>query len=143
MSRLVMHSSALIPLLEENRALPGHELLAPGSARSAVLNLLYRDFRAGRRSEKEVKALLKRLAEMKIRWFNDRVLRSTAFDVARALEHPDTQLAEYIALTRLQGEALVTQDRDAPAACGGLVRTMTLAEAEAGPEGSGIDERGF
>ncbi|WP_208759196.1 hypothetical protein [Microbispora triticiradicis] len=40
------------------------------------------------------------------------MLQSVAWEVARTLDWPDTYRAEYIALTRLQADTLVTFDDD-------------------------------
>ena len=50
------------------------------------------------------------MRRLKLRLLGDRVLQSVAWDVADQLDWPDTFDAEYVALTRLQADALVTLD---------------------------------
>lgn len=63
-----------------------------------------------------------------MRLLNDRVLRAVAFVTAKALELEDTYLAEYIALTKLPGGALVMDDAHTAAKVRGYVKVMRLAE---------------
>jgi hypothetical protein len=56
----------------------------------------------------------------------DRVLQSTAWDVARTLDWPDTYRAEYVALTRLQADVFVTLEDELSAAAATLVRVGSM-----------------
>lgn len=58
--KLVLHASSLIRVLDGAKISPKHELLAPSTVRSEVLNLLYQDFVSGLRTEEEVKGVLMR-----------------------------------------------------------------------------------
>ena len=49
-------------------------------------------------------------AALRIRLLGDRVLQNVAWEVAEQLGWPDTFDAEYVALTRLHADALVTLD---------------------------------
>ena len=49
--------------------------------------------------------------KLKFRYLGDAVLRRRAWTIARQLGMPSTFEAEYIALTQLQGEALVAEDK--------------------------------
>lgn len=49
------------------------------------------------------------------------MLRSVAWDIAEQLDLPSTCDAEYIALTRLQADALVTLDADLSRRAEGIV----------------------
>jgi predicted nucleic acid-binding protein len=49
---------------------------------------------------------------MKIRLLGDAVLRRRAWDLADRLKWASTYDAEYVALTQLQGDALVTLDAE-------------------------------
>lgn len=89
-----------------------HQLLAPGMIRSQVLDAWYESFRIGRLSEEVCLDRLARFATMKIRLLGDKVLRRTAWNVARHLERDSTRNAEYVALAQLQADALVTLDVD-------------------------------
>lgn len=129
MARYVIHSGSLMALLERGTGLGGHALLAPGAARSEVLNLLYDGLRAGSLSRGTANRLLTRLAEEKVRYLSDRVLRAKALDTALELGLADTFLAEYVALARLHADALVIEDGPEREAVRGAVRTLTLAQA--------------
>jgi len=65
---------------------------------------------------------------LRIRLLGDRVLQQVAWSVADRLGWPDTMDAEYVALTKLQGDALVTLDNDLAAAAAEL---MAVAPYEA------------
>jgi predicted nucleic acid-binding protein len=51
------------------------------------------------------------LPGLRIRLLGDRVLQNVAWKVAGQLGWPDTFDAEYVALTQLQADALITLDR--------------------------------
>jgi hypothetical protein len=86
------------------------ELLAPTLFRSEALSLLYRMVRSGDISEGDAADRLDYIRGLKPRLLGDRVLQDVAWRVADSLDAPDTLMAEYIALTRLQADALVTDD---------------------------------
>lgn len=88
----------------------GVELLAPTLLRSEALDVLYRRVRAGALDEQSARANRARLDAVKIRYLGDAVLRRRAWEIAFDADLASTLLAEYIALTRLQGDALATQD---------------------------------
>lgn len=50
------------------------------------------------------------LRGLQIRLLGDRVLQRVAWDLASELGWSDTFVAEYLALTKLQGDALMTDD---------------------------------
>lgn len=87
-----------------------HKLLAPTLLRSQVLAWCYSEVRGGRLTRKEADERLNYLRGLQIRLLGDRVLQQTAWRIACELDWPDTFVAEYLALTRLQAEALVTRD---------------------------------
>lgn len=89
---------------------PGHQLVAPNSVRSEALELLLHDVRAGRRTEAAAMKAHERMTEIKMRLLGDRVSRRTAWQVARQHDWDTLRDAEYIAITRLQADALVTVD---------------------------------
>jgi predicted nucleic acid-binding protein len=113
-----------------------HQLVAPGSLRSQVQSRLYRAVHDGRlerrvaleRLERRV-ALerLERITEIKVRLLNDRVSRAVAWEIAEQLGLDDTRAAEYLAVTRLQADALVTQDEALARLADGLVRVDGVA----------------
>ena len=89
---------------------PGHQLVAPNLIRSEALNLLLEDVRNGVITEAEALRRHERFTELKMRVLGDRVSRRTAWKIA--IEHgwDTTFAAEYLAVCRLQADALVTID---------------------------------
>jgi len=55
-----------------------------------------------------------RLTELKMRLLNDRMSRRTAWQIARQHDWATTFDAEYLAVTKLQADALVTVDAAMP-----------------------------
>lgn len=111
MTRYVIDAAAAIEIARDRRTMRAeHSLVAPSLLRSQVLSILYRAVRAGELSPKEGKALLDRVTEQKIRLLGDRVSRGTAWKIADELGWDDTPHAEYLAVTRLQADALIALD---------------------------------
>ncbi|MFI8526262.1 hypothetical protein ACIGB8_17515 [Promicromonospora sukumoe] len=100
-------------------------LVAPAALRSDAMSILYRDADAGLLDEKTARALLERVAPLKVRLLGDRVSRSTAWKIARQLKWEDTGPAEYLAVATLQADVLVAGDQDIAAAASGLVPLAT------------------
>jgi indolepyruvate ferredoxin oxidoreductase alpha subunit len=63
---------------------------------------------------------------MPIRLLGDAVLRRRAWDLAERLGWAETYDAEYVALTQLQADALVTLDADLARRVEGVVPTATF-----------------
>ena len=111
MARYVIDAPTLLHLLDRDLAVdPGHQLVAPGSIRSEALQLLLRDVRRGARTEKEALRTHERVTELKMRLLGDRASRGTAWRIAREQDWDTLRDAEYLAVTRLQADALVTVD---------------------------------
>jgi predicted nucleic acid-binding protein len=111
MARYVIDAPTLVHLVDAGlRVDPGHQLVAPSSIRSEALELLLRAVRAGERTEKAALKAHERMTEIKIRLLGDRVSRKTAWRVAREHDWDTLRDAEYLAVTRLQADALVTVD---------------------------------
>jgi predicted nucleic acid-binding protein len=89
-----------------------HQLVAPTLVRSQVLSLLYQAVRSGELTKKDADRRLDYIRGLRIRLLGDRVLQQVAWQIADELGWPDTYDAEYLALTRLQADALVTLDPD-------------------------------
>jgi predicted nucleic acid-binding protein len=104
----------------------GHRLLAPTLLRSQTLSLLYQAVRRDELTKKDAERQLDHLRGLRIRLLGDRVLQSTAWQVADQLGWPDTLVAEYVALTRLQADALVTLDGELAAAVRKLVTVAPI-----------------
>jgi predicted nucleic acid-binding protein len=111
MARYVIDGPTLLHLLDRDLTVdPGHQLVAPSSIRSEALQLLLRDVRRGARTEKEALSTHERVTELKMRLLGDRVSRGTAWRIAREHDWGTLRDAEYLAVTRLQADALVTVD---------------------------------
>ena len=118
-------------LLAEKRAVvhPKHKLLAPTLLRSQVLAQLYGEVRRGALALKEAERRLDHLRGLQIRLLGDRVLQRVAWDLADALGWEDTFVAEYLALTKLQGDMLVVRDTVLRAAASKVVPTVAPEDA--------------
>jgi len=111
MSRFVIDATTLVHLVAEGlRVSPNHQLVAPSTIRSQALSLLFEAVRRGDISEGVGLEYLDRVTETKMRLLGDRVSRRVAWNVARQQNWENTFDAEYVALTRLQADALVTVD---------------------------------
>jgi len=122
MARYVIDAPTLLHLVDaELRVDPGHQLVAPNSIRSEALELLLRDVRAGKRTEAAALRAHERMTEVKMRLLGDRVSRRTAWQFARQHDWDTLRDAEYLAVTRLQADALVTVDPRLAATAGEAV----------------------
>jgi predicted nucleic acid-binding protein len=129
MTRYVIDAAAAIEIAR--RQLPigvDHSLVAPSLLRSQVLSILYRAVRAGERTPQEGRALLERVTELKIRLLGDRVSRGTAWRIAEELGWSDTPDAEYLAVTRLQADALIALDPALAKRAAGVVPLAELTD---------------
>ena len=117
MTRFVIDATTLLHLLESGRDVgPDHQLVAPASIRSQVMDLLLEKVNDGVLTEQDALALHERPTETKLRLLNDRVSRRTAWDIAREHGWHTIRQAECIALVKLQADALITIDPDLTAA---------------------------
>ena len=129
MTRFVIDAPAAIELVRTAGKIPAeHRLVAPSLLRSQVLEALYRECRAGALSSAEGRRLLEQFAGMPIRLLGDRVSRSTAWKIAEQLDLADTADAEYLAVTRLQADALIALDPELAKRASGVVPLATLSE---------------
>ena len=111
MARYVIDAPTLLHLVDARLQVdPGHQLVAPNSIRLEALELLLHDVRAGKRTEAAALEAHERMTEIKMRLLGDRVSRRTAWQVARQHDWDSLRDAEYLAVTRLQADALVTVD---------------------------------
>jgi predicted nucleic acid-binding protein len=110
-ARYVIDAPTLLHLVDAGlRVDPDHQLVAPNSIRSEALELLLRDVRTGKRAEAAALRAHEQLTEIKLRLLGDRVSRRTAWQIARQGDWDTLRDAEYLAVTRLQADALVTVD---------------------------------
>lgn len=125
--KLVIDSTAVLELLAHGRDLPAeHQFLAPTLIRSEILDALYEQVRSGDLEEQDARSQLARFATMKIRYLGDKVLRRRAWDIATERSWESTRDGEYVALTQLQADALVTNDARLTKRVRGLVELETL-----------------
>ena len=127
MTRVVVDCGAVLHLAaEEIEVAPAHELLAPTLLRSQALSRLHEAVHAGDISAEDARARLQRVNALPIRLLGDAVLRRRAWDLADRLGWAETYDAEYVALTQLQADALVTVDEEFARRIEGVVETATI-----------------
>jgi predicted nucleic acid-binding protein len=113
MTRYVIGPDVAVRLAHDRAVIgAGHQILAPTLLRSQTLSLLYQEVHRGETTKKEAERRLDHLRGLRIRLLGDRVLQATAWKVADQLGWPDTLVAEYVALTQLQADALITLDEE-------------------------------
>ena len=125
MTKFVVDAGAALRFAATGTPLPdAHELLAPDppAVPGAVRDARGRAPRRARRP-RDARERLARLNRMKIRLLGDGVLRKVAWTIADELGWESTYAAEYVALTRLQADYLVTLDDDLARAVQGVVAT--------------------
>ena len=129
MTRYVIGPDVAIRLAGDEAVVPdGHHMLAPALLRSQLLSRLYQAVHRGEMTKKDAERRLEYARGMRIRLHEDPVLQDVAWKVADQLGWPDTFDAEYVALTQLQADALITFDPQLAEAVKDLV---TVAPIEA------------
>ena len=127
MTRFAIDALTLLHLIDNDvRVDPSHQLVAPNSIRSEALQLLLQDVRSGKRTERAALETHERITELKMRLLGDRVSRSTAWRIAREHDWDSLREAEYLAITRLQADALVTLDPTLAARAADVVPVASL-----------------
>lgn len=127
MTKYVIGPDVALALAERDAVVPPqHRLLAPTLLRSQVLAQLYIEVRRGDLTRKEANRRLDYLRALQIRLLGDRVLQQVAWQVADELGWNDTFVAEYVALTQLQADALVTRDISLARAARKVVAVATM-----------------
>jgi predicted nucleic acid-binding protein len=135
MTRFVIDATTLVHLVAEGvRVSSSHQLVAPSSIRSQALSRLYESVRSGDITEELALQYLERITELKMRLLGDRVSRRVAWNLARQQHWETTFQAEYVGLTKLQADALVTVDPTLAEMARGLVPIAPF-EALAADEG--------
>lgn len=138
MARYVLDAPTLLHLVAEDVQVdPEHQIVAPGLIRSDALALLFDAVRRGALTEKVALAHHERLTGLKMRLLGDRVSRRTAWQIAREQGWTSTHDAEYLAVTRLQADALVTVDPALAAKAEGLAPLAPLGALSAPSTSSG------
>lgn len=127
MTRFVVDTSAVLHLAAaEFEVAERHELLAPTLLRSQTLSALHEAVHRGELSAAVARARLTYIQGMKMRLLGDAVLRKVAWQVADRLGVASTYNAEYIALTKLQADALVALDDELARSAEGLVELAPI-----------------
>lgn len=125
--RFVVDVGVALWIIENNVVVdPEHQLLAPASIRSQVLDTLYRSVQSGELSEEEGLRRNRAFGQLKMRLLGDAVLRRKAWAIADELGWASTTTAEYVALTQLQADAFVTLDEGLRTEVARLVRTASV-----------------
>src|SRR5436305_11688548 len=127
MTKYVIGPDVAVRLAGEEAVIRGgHQLLAPVLIRSQVLSLLYQAVRRGEMTRKEAERQLEYVRGLRMRLLGDRVLQNVAWKAAGPLGWPDTFDAEYVALTQLHADALITLDRQLADAVKDLVTVAPI-----------------
>jgi predicted nucleic acid-binding protein len=110
-TRYVIDARTLLHLVTDDVAVSSaHQLVAPNLIRSQALSLLLAAVRGGEITEEIALQRHERLTEIKMRLLGDRVSRRTAWKIAREYGWETTFDAEYLAVCKLQADALITID---------------------------------
>jgi predicted nucleic acid-binding protein len=126
-TRYVVDAPAAVELARAGYEVPdGDELLAPTLIRSQTLSLLHEAVGRGELEADVAEELLERIWKLPLRLLGDAVLRRLAWRIARERGWSTTYDAEYVALTKLQADALVTLDEELARRVEGLVETAPL-----------------
>jgi predicted nucleic acid-binding protein len=127
MTRFVVDTGAVLHLAANDVEVDdAHELLAPTLLRSQTLSALHEAVQRGELPADVARDRLARIGRMRIRLLGDAVLRRRAWDIAEQVGWASTYDAEYVALTQLQADALVTLDPDLARRVDGLVATASI-----------------
>jgi predicted nucleic acid-binding protein len=127
MTRFVVDAGAVLHLASaEVDVAEAHELLAPTLLRSQTLSMLHEAVQRGDLSSEVARDRLARIGRIRIRLLGDAVLRRRAWEVADQLGWASTYDAEYVALTQLQADALVTTNAELARSVEGIVATASI-----------------
>jgi predicted nucleic acid-binding protein len=127
-ARYVIDAPTLLHLVAESVDVSSaHQLVAPNLIRSQALSLLLAAVREGEITEEVALQRHERLTEIKMRLLGDRVSRRTAWKIAREQSWDTTFDAEYLAVCKLQADALITIDEALAAKAAHIVPLATLA----------------
>jgi predicted nucleic acid-binding protein len=129
MTRFVVDASAVLELASTGLEVPAaHQLLAPTLLRSQVLSVLHEAVQRGEIPAGVARERLAWIGKLPIRLLGDGVLQRRAWEIADQLGWASTYDAEYVALTQLQADALVTLDAELARSVKGVVATASIDE---------------
>lgn len=127
MARYVIDAPTLLHLVSTGvRPNPVHQLVAPNAIRSQALDRLLAAVSRGELAEAEALDRHERLTGLRMRLLGDRVSRRTAWRIAREQRWERIFDAEYLAVARLQADALISVDETMIARARGLVPLAPL-----------------
>ena len=127
MTRFVVDATIAVDLATRETGVPDrHKLLAPTLLRSQTLSILHESVCRGDISDEVARKRLAWINKLPIRLLGDAVLRRRAWEIANQLGWKSTYNAEYVALTQLQGDVLLTLDKDFALDVKGVVATGSV-----------------
>jgi len=127
MTKFVVDCGAVLQLVrEEIEVSSEHQLLAPVLLAPRSLSTLHEAVHRGELSADDARERLARVNRMPIRLLGDAVLRRKAWDISEQLGWAGTYDAEYVALTHLQADALITLDAELARRVEGIVSTAPI-----------------
>lgn len=127
-ARYVIDARTLLHIVTEELVVdPAHQLAAPNLIRSQALALLLTAVRDGAISEDVALQRHECFTAIKMRLLGDRVSRRTAWKLAQEHGWDSTFEAEYLAVCKLQADALVTIDPALAAMAADVVPLEPLA----------------
>ncbi len=122
MTRYAIDAPTLLHLVANDvEVSPRHQIVAPNVIRSEAMSLLFEAVGRGDISEDLALRHHERLTELKMRLLGDRSSRRVAWKMARDQGWESTHDAEYLAIAKLQADALITVDPALAAKAVGLV----------------------
>jgi predicted nucleic acid-binding protein len=128
-ARYVIDAPTLLHLVAERTEVSSaHQLVAPNLIRSQALSLLLAAVLEGEITDEVALQRHERLTEIKMRLLGDRVSRRTAWKIARQHGWDTTLDAEYVAVCKLQADALITIDAALAAKAARIVPLASLAD---------------
>jgi predicted nucleic acid-binding protein len=128
MTRFAIDAGTLLEIAGGSRPVSfRHQLVAPHSIRSEAINLLLGRVRSGQLTEVAALRLLERLTQLRVRLLDDRVSRRTAWEIAQERGWATVDLAEYLAVARLQADALIASDPGLAEMAAGVVALAPLS----------------
>jgi predicted nucleic acid-binding protein len=129
MTRFVVDAGVVLHLAAAGTEVAAeHALLSPTLLRSQVLSRMHEAVHHGDLPADVARERLEAIWRMPIRLLGDAVLRRTAWQIADQLGWAATYDAEYLALTRLQGDAFVTLDPELARQARGLVNVGSIED---------------
>lgn len=142
MTRYVIDAPTLLRLVAGGvQVAPEHQIVAPSLIRSEALSLLFDAVRRGALTEEAALLRHEHLTELKMRLLGDRVSRRGAWRIASEQGWDSMRDAEYLAITKLQADALVTVDAVLAAKAEGVVPLAPFRALTTSSRGSRVSPK--